>query len=73
MSAKAVIILRELFQAFMDDPELLPPEASGKARIMDKQNGESGKARAVADYIAGMTDRYAIREHQRIFQPAELT
>ena len=35
--------------------------------------GEAGKARAVADYIAGMTDRYAILEHERLFNPAERT
>ena len=32
-----------------------------------------GKARAVADYVAGMTDRYAILEYQRLFDPAERT
>jgi dGTPase len=73
MSSKAVSILRELFHAFMNDPRLLPPESGCKAQTLEKENGEAGKARAVTDYIAGMTDRYAIREHQRIFQPDELT
>ena len=73
MSAKAVIILQQLFHAFMNDPELLPPEAHEKAVQLQHEYGDNGRARAVSDYIAGMTDRYAIREHQRIFQPAELT
>jgi dGTPase len=35
--------------------------------------GTAGRARAVADYIAGMTDRYAILEHRRLFDPSERT
>ena len=35
--------------------------------------GPAGRARAVADYIAGMTDRYAILEHRRLFDPGERT
>lgn len=59
MSAKAHRIVRDLFQAFMQNSELMPQDAQAK------QSEE--QARAVADYIAGMTDRYAIREHQRLF------
>ena len=59
MSTKARRIVRELFQAFVAEPELLPPEFQERA-------GED-KPRAIADYIAGMTDRYAIREHRRLF------
>jgi dGTPase len=61
MRVKASRVMRELFEAFMTDPVLLPPdyqEASG-----DKVK----QARKIADYIAGMTDRYAIREHRRIY------
>jgi dGTPase len=57
--SKARRIVRELFQAFRDDPRLLPPE------FHLRQEAEG--LRAVADYIAGMTDRYAIREHRRLF------
>jgi len=39
----------------------------------EKDHGMSGRARAVADYVAGMTDRYAILEHRRLFDPAERT
>jgi dGTPase len=63
MSAKARRIIGDLFQAFMDDPRLLPPQFNLPA--------ESGRARSVADYIAGMTDRYAIREYRRLFAVEE--
>lgn len=64
MSAKARRIIHDLFAAFVDDPRLLPPTT----RIQT----ETGLARAVADYIAGMTDRYAIREYRRIFAIEEI-
>ncbi|HEU4775661.1 MAG TPA: deoxyguanosinetriphosphate triphosphohydrolase [Telluria sp.] len=66
MRVKASRIVRELYQAFMAEPVLLPPDyqvAGGDA---------SRQARKIADYIAGMTDRYAIREHRRIFSLEEL-
>ena len=43
------------------------------ARRFEAADGEAGRARAVADYIAGMTDRYAILEHRRLFDPSERT
>ncbi|MCC2961347.1 deoxyguanosinetriphosphate triphosphohydrolase [Massilia sp. IC2-278] len=61
MRVKASRIVRELFDAFMTDPVLLPPDYQVAAGDVHKQ------ARKIADYIAGMTDRYAIREHRRIF------
>ncbi len=70
MSVKARRVVTELFAAFMEDPQLLPPEHHGLARARSEESGEAGRARAVADYIAGMTDRYAITEHGRIFNPA---
>jgi dGTPase len=56
-------ILAEMFQLFMAEPETMPPEWSGKAISGD----EMKRARAVCDYIAGMTDRYAIEEHRKLF------
>ncbi|MBJ7448168.1 MAG: deoxyguanosinetriphosphate triphosphohydrolase [Brevundimonas sp.] len=56
-------ILAEMFQLFMAEPETMPPEWSGKAGAAD----EAKRARAVCDYIAGMTDRYAIEEHKKLF------
>jgi dGTPase len=40
---------------------------------LERAQGTTGRARAVADYIAGMTDRYAILEHRRLFDPGERT
>ncbi|MGZ9099763.1 MAG: deoxyguanosinetriphosphate triphosphohydrolase [Brevundimonas sp.] len=56
-------ILAEMFVLFMAEPATLPPEWSGKAGVSD----EAKRARAVCDYIAGMTDRYAIEEHRKLF------
>ena len=67
MSAKAERILTELFQAFMDEPRLLPDEPYGRVQGDDSAARERSCARVVADYIAGMTDRYALTEHQRLF------
>jgi dGTPase len=63
MSNKARRIVRELFEAFLGDARLLPPEFQGRA--------QADPARAIADYVAGMTDRYAIREHRRLFTVEE--
>ena len=57
-------IISDLFGIFMADNRLLPPQFQSMA-------GQDC-ARAVADYIAGMTDRYAIREHRRIFAVEEV-
>ena len=64
MSAKAHRIISELFNVFMEDRRLLPPQFL--------QAAELEHARSVSDYIAGMTDRYAIREHRRIFAVEEI-
>jgi dGTPase len=61
MRVKASRIVRELFDAFMTDPVLLPPDYQVAPGDTMKQ------ARKIADYIAGMTDRYAIKEHRRIY------
>jgi dGTPase len=58
MTTKARRIVRELFNAFVDEPRLLPPD--------HQQRAEHNRHRAVADYIAGMTDRYAMQEHDRL-------
>ncbi len=64
MTNKARRIIADLFNAFMDDTRLLPPQYQARAR--------QDKARAIADYIAGMTDRYAIKEHRRLFAVGEI-
>jgi dGTPase len=73
MTVKAARVVRELFESFMHDGRLLPPEARASACQLESEMGESGRARVVADYIAGMTDRFAIAEHGRIFEPSRLT
>jgi dGTPase len=60
MTNKARRIVRELFDAFVHEPRLLPPDY--------RHEEAAAQARAIADYIAGMTDRYAIREHHRLFR-----
>jgi len=71
MTSKARTVVRSLFDAFYARIELLPTEHHEAAIDMETQSGEAGRARAVADYIAGMTDRYAITEYERMFDPAE--
>ncbi len=67
MSQKAKKIILDLYTSFYNDTKLMPEEYQGYASTALEQKGEKGKARIVADYIAGMTDRYAIAEHERIF------
>lgn len=62
MAAKAERVLEKMFTAYMQNPRLLPK--SVRLRI-DNAN----RARVVCDYIAGMTDRFALQEHQRLFDP----
>ena len=71
MTNKANTVIRSMFETFFARAELLPTEHFESARDMESQAGETGRARAVADYIAGMTDRYAITEYERLFDPAK--
>jgi dGTPase len=73
MTAKARRVIRELFDAFFNDPTLMPDEHEATGSRLELVQGPAGRARAVADYIAGMTDRYAILEHRRMFDPGERT
>ncbi len=59
MSRKSKRVVAELFQAFFEEPHLLPPQYQARQR--------SEGPRAIADYVAGMTDRFAIREHRRLY------
>jgi dGTPase len=70
MSAKAARTITALFEAYIDDPRLMPNEAQQHVSQLESVNGSDGRARAVADYVAGMTDRYAIAEYERTFNPA---
>ena len=64
MSSKARRVVRELFQLFLAEPECLPGEWRGLTG-----GGKTETARIVADYLAGMTDRFALDEHRRLFDP----
>ena len=66
MTSKARRIITELFDAFLGEPRLLPPDYQGNGASREEQ------VRAIADYIAGMTDRYAMREHRRLFTVDEI-
>ncbi|MDH3980005.1 MAG: deoxyguanosinetriphosphate triphosphohydrolase [Gammaproteobacteria bacterium] len=70
MTAKAGKTITALFSAFLEDPRLLPDDARAHVKALENSEGDYGRARAVADYIAGMTDRYAIAEYDRTFNPA---
>jgi dGTPase len=61
--SQAKRVLSELFALFMEEPEVLPPEWLARTEGKD----EDGRARVVCDYLAGMTDRYAIEEHRKLF------
>jgi dGTPase len=73
MTSKARRVLQQMFDAFFNDVCLMPTEHRDQAVRAEQAAGVPGRARAVADYIAGMTDRYAILEHRRLFEPGERT
>ncbi|HRO12366.1 deoxyguanosinetriphosphate triphosphohydrolase [Amaricoccus sp.] len=64
MRRKARMVVEELFSTFAGAPELMPEEWNACAAL-----GETARARVVADYIAGMTDRYALQEHRKLVDP----
>ncbi len=63
MSSKARRVVADLFRIFNREPDLLPSEWRDEAMTHDAK----GRARVIADYIAGMTDRFALDEHRRLF------
>lgn len=67
MTWRAKKVVRELFHVYMEDPRLLTPKYQAFAQEYAAGQGEAGHARAIADFIAGMTDRYALREHAQLF------
>ena len=73
MSKKATVVITALFDAFMNDLQILSPEALEHCNNLKDKNGDNGLARGISDYIAGMTDRYAIVEYERIFNPRQLS
>jgi dGTPase len=64
MSSKASRFLKALFQTYCDDPKQLPPQVGEKI-------GETDKYHVIRDYMAGMTDRYALDQYKKFFEPYE--
>jgi dGTPase len=71
MTRKAHTVVRDLFTAFMDDLLRMPDEHRFAAQRNDAEHGTAARARVISDYIAGMTDRFAISEHERLFGKGE--
>lgn len=69
MRSKARRVLADLFEVFLNEPNTLPPPWGGVALREDEQH----RARTVCDYIAGMTDSFALEEHRRLFDTRALT
>ncbi len=67
MTSKARRVVKDLFTLLLAEPELLPEDWRGTGEL---KAGSTKTARRVADYIAGMTDRFALDEHSRLFDPA---
>ena len=57
-------LLKELFRIYSDNPEQLPPQAF-------EEVDEKGKYQVICDYMAGMTDRYALDQYKKFFEPYE--
>jgi dGTPase len=64
MANKAYRFITSLFEIYLDRPEQLPPTTHGRLKREDKH-------RVICDYIAGMTDRYALDEYKKFFEPYE--
>ncbi len=62
MSDKAKRFIQELFNVYMDKPQALPAQVQKRIAVF-------GTRRAISDYIAGMTDRYALDEYKKLFDP----
>ena len=64
MTSKAKRIVTDLFTIYSNEPDCLPEEWK---KSFDKVDGSISKHRIIADYIAGMTDRFAVNEHRKLF------
>ena len=64
MQRSARQVVRELFEVLLEQPDCLPPDWQARAGAP----GDARTAEAIADYVAGMTDRFALDEHDRLFK-----
>jgi dGTPase len=69
MTQKAKRVVVDLYSLLVTQPTCLPPE--WQAELAASSANSHATARLVADYIAGMTDKYALEMHQRLFDPYE--
>ena len=69
MRRKAAIIVKEMFEIFFADPGMLPDDWEKWATKGD----EIQRARVISDYIAGMTDRFALEEHRKLVDPMSIS
>jgi dGTPase len=65
MTEKAGRVLARLFETYMNEPRQLP------AHVLERAKHDEPLARVIADYIAGMTDRFALDEYRKLFDPDE--
>ena len=70
MTAQAERVIRGLFDALFGDLSLLPANTQNRIRELERVEENAGRARGIADYIAGMTDRFALSEHARLCPPS---
>ena len=66
-SGKATRVIRDMFDRFMEKPDLLPMELRPRAREKEADRGEAGRARVIADYIASLSDRHILVEYGKVF------
>lgn len=66
MTRQAHATISGLFAAFMNDPDSMPEKHAARAREWFAEHGDAGSARVIADYIAGMTDRFALGLHAEL-------
>lgn len=69
MTSRADKVVRGLFELYLSDPGVMPEEHATRALEWGATLGDGGRARAVADYVAGMTDRYALSAYRRLIDP----
>jgi dGTPase len=70
MTDRADRVVTSLFEKYFAEPETMPVEHAERARADEIESGENGRARVVADYVAGMTDRYAYSAYKRLIDPS---
>jgi dGTPase len=66
MTERAQATIRRLFAAYSSDVDLMPDEHATRARKANVSGGPTAAARIIADYIAGMTDRFALEQHDAL-------